>query len=448
MSDLFTADAAKPKGKRAPKPAPIVEIETPDNSSVEQSVGALVEQTQANPVAVFTDKVKFSEFAAKLKAETDKHVADVTTEKGRKAIISLAFRVTKAKTTLVAAGKGLTEDWRNKIALVNASRNEMEAELDNLARTVRAPVTEWEATEKLRTDANLITIGLIQNAAIIGEDDTAASVETRGRSVYEMKFEPPQWLIDEIEQAESVQKTTIQVLFAARNRLAKEEADAAELAELRRKQAERDEADRLAAEKAEAERLEALRVEEIRITAERAETERLAAIAAEAVKLANAQREAAEQAKREAEAAAQAERDKVQAEFEAALQAEKARAAEAEAKAIADRLAADAEAKAKRDAEDAKRAAEDAERQRIHDAELEAARKRAAEIESAAKKAADEAEAQRVADAKRAKDRAHVAEVMGAAKTAIMSCGVEENIARMIVLAIKAGTVPAVSITF
>ena len=86
-------------------------IEAPKAGS---NIVALVEAT---PAVVLTDKRKFSEFYEGMKAECDAHVPDLTTEKGRKAIASLAYKVARTKTAIDEAGKALNEDAR---ALINA----------------------------------------------------------------------------------------------------------------------------------------------------------------------------------------------------------------------------------------------------------------------------------------------------------------------------------------
>ena len=67
----------------------------------EQSLVAIVAE---NPVVVLTDQAKFDRFYQEMKRETDAHVADLTTEKGRKAIASLAFKVARTKTAIDEAG--------------------------------------------------------------------------------------------------------------------------------------------------------------------------------------------------------------------------------------------------------------------------------------------------------------------------------------------------------
>ncbi|MGO4171597.1 hypothetical protein [Bosea sp. TAF32] len=132
--------------------------------------------------------------------------------------------------------------------------------------------------------------------------------------------------------------------------------------------------------------------------------------------------------------------------------------------------------RAEREAE-AKRQAEDAERERIQAAErraaaeaearvkaeqeaaLEEERRKAREAQEALaaeqRRQREEAEAQARADAavkaeqeRRQADIAHKGKIMGEAKTAIMTCGVDEPIAKQIVLAICAGSIPHTSIRF
>jgi colicin import membrane protein len=48
----------------------------------------------------------------------------------------------------------------------------------------------------------------------------------------------------------------------------------------------------------------------------------------------------------------------------------------------------------------------------------------------------------------RAADKAHRAKIMKAAKEAIMTCGIDEEAAKKVVLLIRAGEVPNVSLAF
>ncbi|WP_422073964.1 hypothetical protein [Tranquillimonas rosea] len=79
---------------------------------------------------------------------------DVTTNKGRKAISSLAYRVSRSKTALDEAGKSLNADKRAEIDAVDAERRKVRDRLDALRDEVRKPLVEWESQEKARTEAH------------------------------------------------------------------------------------------------------------------------------------------------------------------------------------------------------------------------------------------------------------------------------------------------------
>jgi colicin import membrane protein len=376
MTDLFEEPAAAEKPKRTRK-AKVEELVTAPPAA-EENVGALVTTAVANPIAVFTDGKRYSEFAARLREEVSKHVPDLTTATGRAAIASLAYSVSRAKASLDKAGLKLTEDARATIAAVNATRNTIKAELTELAAEVRAPLTAWEEAEKDRTDANVATLARIANATTIAEDDTAASVEARGREIHAMTFDAPQWTDAEAEQAVRAKATAVQALVAARNQLRQKEADAAELAELRAREAERiarETAEREARETAEREAREAQEREEA------AQRERDAAEQREREAEQRRERErqeAADAARREAEAAAQAERDRIVRE---AREAADAREAEHARQMAVERAARERVEREAREAEEARvaaaRAAEqaaEAERQRVAAEAAEAAR--------------------------------------------------------------------------
>lgn len=364
---------------------------------------------------ILLDKPSYSQFYERMKATTDAHVPDTTTAAGRDEITALAFKVTKSKTAIERVSKDLTEDWRAKTSAVNAARNLIVAELDELAASVKRPVTEWRKAEDDRKAANADVLAQVRADAAVQFDDTAESVATRGRAVWALTFDPPQWTPEEAEQAEAAKHATVNALVAVRDRLEKEEAERAELAALRAEKEARDaaeEAARIEREKVEAAQ-EAARqeAEELRLYNER----RAAAEQAEKDRIAAAELAAADRAREDAERAAQDAREATQRAHDEAIAAERKRAddAERERQAEADRIA---EEQRKREA------------QAIADA-------------AAAKKLADE-------QAEREKNKAHRARVKTAAKLAIMTCGADEETAQKIVLAIIAGEVPAVAMDF
>lgn len=350
----------------------------------------IVALVEATPLIVLTDKEKFSQFYEAMKAECDALEADLSTERGRKSIASLAYKVARTKTAIDDAGKKLNEEARARINAVDESRREIRAQLDALKDEVRRPLTEWEKAEEERLERCKQTLALLRDSATVGYEETAEDVRKRITHIEGLTFDPAEFG-GHTEQATALRSSTVETLVAVVERMDREEAERAELERLRAEAAERErqEEERRASE-AEAER---------KAAAEKAEQERIEAL----------QREAEERAKAEAERVAREAR-------------------EAAEKAHADALAAE-----RRRAEEAERAAQ-AERDRV--AKEEADRK---------------AEAERAAAEQRAReaDREHRGKVMGAAKLAIMEAGpVDEAIAKSIVLAIAAGNVPHTSIAF
>lgn len=360
-------------------------------------IAVVVEQT---PEIVLTDKAQRESFYEHIQREVDAFEPDTSTEKGRKAIKSLAYKITRTKTAIDDAGKKLNEEARARINAVDAERRTVKEKLTALATAVRQPLTDWEEFEAERVEKCRAIIAGFKSASLVTIEDTEASVRARGGDVWKTELDA-ELFRDMLPEAEAAKTLAIDTLKAAMARLAKEEADRAELDRLRAEQAEREERERAEREAREAEErrvAEERAAEAKRIADERAaEERRVAAEKAEAERIARAAREAAEQAQREAAAAAQREIDE------------------------ANRRAAEAE-----------RAAQ-AERDRI-----------------AAEEAERQAEAKRLAaeQAAREADQAHRSAVMKAAKEAIMTCGVDEDSAKKIVLLIRAGEVPNVSLRF
>jgi colicin import membrane protein len=359
-------------------------------SKIEQSSTTdIVVIVSENPAIVLTEREKFNEFYAKMKAETDTLAPDTSTEKGRVAIRKMATRVRDTKAAIEKARLGLTKDMRDQIDVINAAGKEIKEELQSLEDEVRKPLTEWEEAEKQRARDCEDAIDWFKHQKVIAEDDTAAAVMERAHAVYEKAIDP-ELFQDLLEDAEAAKDDAMETLKRAHDRLTKEEADRAELARLRAAEEARKEEEARVAAAQEAARREA---EELAAYNER----RAAAEKAELERIQRAKDEAAEQARQE-------EARRAQAEIDAAN--ERARKAEEDAA---------------------------AERKRIADA-----------------KAAEEAEAARVAaeNAKREANKAHRTRVKAAAKKSIMALGADDDLATKIVLAIVAGEIPNVSMAF
>lgn len=350
----------------------------------------IVALVDANPVMVLTDREKFNQFYAQMKAEADKLVPDTTTEKGRKAIASMAYKVARTKTAIDDAGKKLNEEARARINAVDESRREIRQQLDDLRDEVRKPLTAWESAEEKRVEECNATIELLRKFAVVLAEDTAADIREDMADLLAIEIDADKFE-GLAETAQNLKSTAVDVLTVAIARAEKAEADAKELERLR------------------AETLERERVEEEK------------RLAAEAVR----QKEAAEKAAAE-------QKEKAEAEQQARIDAA-AKAAEEAARAEADRAHAEALAAEKRRADEAEAAAK-----------FEADRN--AREEQAKKAEADRATAE---TARREADQAHRSTILRAVKDAIMEAGqVEEAVAKSIVLAIAAGNVPHTRISF
>lgn len=245
-------------------------------------------------------------------------VPDISSRKGREEIKSLAYRVARSKTALDAHGKSMVEDEKKKIAIVDARRKKICDAFDALKEQVRAPLTEWEDAEKARIAVAEAFVKSLQDVTTAGSSEQLraklsnfVAIELTGRDLREFQA-----------AAEEAYDSKLLQLQAALSAAIQAEADAAELAELRKMKADKDKAER-----------------EAKIAAEAA-----AKAKAEAEMVAEHQRAAAEaRAKAEAEAALAAERTRsAVAEAELKRQADAKAAEEAEAK----RRAADFEHKA------------------------------------------------------------------------------------------------------
>lgn len=298
------------------------------------------------------------EIIKRIEAEVKAEAHDVTTAKGRKAIASLAYKVSQSKTALDEAGKKLNEDARKQIDAVDAERRKLRARLDTLRDEVRKPLDDWEAAEDARIDRAKAALQEVKTTGLTGED-TSEQIKAQADRVKAVVV--AEEFGEYISQITTARENTLVILRAAYSAAKRAEDQEIELAKLRAEAEERAEADRL--------RIEAERAEQARLDAERAEAERLAQIERDKQEAAEkAAREAeerarieAERAKHEADERAEAERRAAaerEAELHRQIEQERARA-EAAAQAERDRIfaqqQAEADARAKREADQAHR---------------------------------------------------------------------------------------------
>lgn len=420
-------------------------------ATVLENPGTAIVAADASTAVVLFDNEKFDAFMSKLKADVAAVPVDLATKKGRDAIASVAAKVRSEKASIDKDRLRLTAEWRNMTAQVNGAWNNIKEQMDALAIEARKPLTEWEAAEKERNERADAIINQLARDGMVSLDDTADDVRTRGMAVYETVLDPALFG-DKLDTAQQAKDHAVSTLKAALARLTREEFERAELQRLRDEAAARAEADRIAAEQAEAERVEAARIEAERVAAEQAKAEaeqrRIAAEEAEAARIEQARADAAAAVQREAEEKAAAIERKRSYARQIIAHIQQVGLGMIDGKGypygillreLTDKIVIDDDLG---DMQDEVRAIRDATLANVQSA-MERAQERAAQQERE--------EQERIAleeQAKRDADQKHRTAVMRAAKEAIMTCGADEETARKIVMLIRAGDVPHVTLRF
>lgn len=271
--------------------------------TVTESVDLLVE---LKPLEVLADERKFKDFYSRMKEETSKVEVDLTTERGRKAIASMAYKVSRTKTAIDDAGKLLCEEARKKITAIDASRKQIRDALDALRDEVRKPLTEWEARrDEQQLDYDQIMRQFTQ-ATIVTISDTSAILRARWNTIREIGLSDDDFdtLDVDMDKARQARDNVLLAIEAAIENVEKQEKELAELEQLRRERAERE-----ANERAEREATERQRIEDERRARE--ETERKEREEAEQRRLREAEEQAVERARaEEAERLVQQQRER------------------------------------------------------------------------------------------------------------------------------------------
>lgn len=207
-------------------------IVTPDEP------GGLVALAKGRPVLdIFTDEAIIAALLEAIREEAKRDFTpDTTTEKGRKAIASQAFRVAKTKTYLDELGKVEVARLKELPKSVDAGRKTLRDGLDALRDEIRLDLDQWEARVQGLKDR----LAKIQNlpatlfsASVVDLQNTIARlIATEPSSFEEIQAEAA--------TIKSVTLATLQELLEKRQKF---EADQAELARLREEKAERDRLD-------------------------------------------------------------------------------------------------------------------------------------------------------------------------------------------------------------
>ena len=297
------------------------------NAPVNTQVNELQVLEQNVIVAAFGKENGIQELFNRMAEQARSIVPDVSTKKGRDAIASQAYKVSKSKTAVDNHGKDLVAGIKAQAAVIDRDRKAWRDQCDALRDEIRKPLDEWEKAEEDRIqsikdrisnfDAGRVdtfsTSDLIQT--IISEVEATAIDESFAEFANEAAIKK--------DAALSSYKKSLEIAL-------KREAEQVELERLRKSEQERlqrEHEERIAHEAAERARLEAER--KAKEEADRVEREKQEAVAkAEREKREAAEREARLVAEKEAaelraQHAAEAERKRIEAEQAAKLEAER-----------------------------------------------------------------------------------------------------------------------------
>lgn len=358
----------------------------------EETGTELVVLKPVNPVAVFGTQGGSQTIIDSIREQVSKLDLDISTEKGRKEIASVAYKIARTKTALDDEGKKLKADMQKTVDLVDAERKNIRDALDELKEEVRKPLTDWENAEKMRVRIREERIEQLVNLAtpLIPDPD----VETIDAHLAQLKeTEVFDWQEFSMRAEHTANQTREKLERMKADRIKRDE-EKVELERLRKEKEEREQKER-----------------EEKIAAEAAAKAKADA-EAKAAADAKAAQEKADREKREAEEKAERERK--------AKEDAEARAAKAEA--------------------DAKAAAEKAERDKKEAADRAAQEER--DRQAAEEKRKADEEAQRTAD------KEHRGKINREVLKAIMKTGLTEQQGIAVVTAIAKGQVPHTKISY
>lgn len=273
------------------------------------------------PAEIFTART-IDMVLEKIHAECEQTPTDATTEKGRKEIASLAYKVARSKTFIDDAGKRVGEEYKLKLDQINDERKKARDYLDKLKDSIRKPVDEWEQKEQHRVQKHQQRIQkMVENLRFVQANAQAISVESIEEYLEELSiYQTMDW-----EEFKDLAEKTLEFNKAEITRIRDQaiirDQERAELEALRAQKALQEQKDR-----------DARIAEQARLEAEekaRKEAERAANEAEEKRLLEIAKTEAAKKAQELAEKRAKEAEERLEQEKKKAVEAEKLRAAKA-----------------------------------------------------------------------------------------------------------------------
>jgi hypothetical protein len=195
-----------------------------------------------NPVAVYSGGL--DEVLNKIKSEVASLAVDISTEKGRKEIASIAYKIARSKTALDDAGKKLGEDAKLKLDAINADRKKCRDFLDKLKDDFRKPLTDWENynIERIAEHEEILR-NYKEKSLNVSSDYLTVSLDYMRDLVSDIthdKRDYEEFTARFIDAKERI----VKIVSSAIELREKHDKEQAELAEFRRLQAEREQQER------------------------------------------------------------------------------------------------------------------------------------------------------------------------------------------------------------
>lgn len=292
---------------------------------------ALATLESLTPLKIFTEMGSIDPILDSVEKEARERAAalDISTEKNRKELASLAFQIGKGKNRIDKMRLQLVSDEKERLKKIDREGARIWDRLEALQAEVRKPLTEWEQAETARIEKLERDVAALQDAADLGANPTIQSISARLAVV---EAEDTSTYAEFTRRAELAKSDALHSLRTQLAVAQQRDAEQIELAKLRAEAAER-------AAKAEQERIEqeakvraeaqaALLIKEAEAKAERERKAAADKAAAAQLRAENEKRDAearASKAEADALASVERERQRVADEAEAERKATEAR---------------------------------------------------------------------------------------------------------------------------
>lgn len=136
-------------------------------------------------IAIFEGADKIGELIDTITTEARARAGtvDATTEKGRAALVSLAYTVARTKTTIDDLGKSQVEGIKKAAKVIDDSRKIARDRLDALRDEIRKPVTEFENREKARVENHRRSLTGLEALGVIHVGTSLVELNRRAESL-------------------------------------------------------------------------------------------------------------------------------------------------------------------------------------------------------------------------------------------------------------------------